>query len=353
MFEHLTQEQLLEESLALVRSDVDKREGAIIWDALSPHTIQLYELYLSMDGMLREMFGDTASREFLIRLALDRGIYPYQASNAILKGEFNIDIPIGSRFSLDLLNYRAVEKMGAGVFKMLCETPGEIGNTHFGTLIPIDYIDGLTSAALTELLIPGEEEESTENLRKRYLDSFEALAYGGNRKDYIEKVHELQGVGGVKAYRIREGMYNVKLVVLDASYNAPSVALLESLQTAIDPVTNQGEGLGIAPIGHTVMVTGVNKTLVDIYFPLINFEDGYEWADVELDVYKIVDDYLSELKKDWENSKQLIVRIVQLEARIIEIQGIIDVQNTRLNGLSENLVLEQNDIPERGEVSYG
>ncbi len=27
------------------------------------------------------------------------GIYPYEATNAILKGVFNIDVPIGSRFS--------------------------------------------------------------------------------------------------------------------------------------------------------------------------------------------------------------------------------------------------------------
>ena len=189
MYEHITQERLLEESLDMVPKNIDKREGSILWDALSPHTIQLYQLYLAMEGMLQEMFGDTATREFLIRLGKDRGIIPYPATHAVLKGQFNMDVPIGSRFSLDTFNYTVTEKISSGVFKLQCETAGEIGNNLYGSLIPVEYMSGLTSAELIELLIPGEDEEDTESLRKRYLESFEALAYGGNRKDYIEKVH--------------------------------------------------------------------------------------------------------------------------------------------------------------------
>ena len=50
--------------------------------------------------------------------------------------------------------------------------------------IPIEYIEGLTEAKLTEILIPGEDEEETEKFRKRYLESFEPQAFGGNIKDY-------------------------------------------------------------------------------------------------------------------------------------------------------------------------
>lgn len=351
MFERITQEQLLDDALNMVKNDVDKREGSIIWDALSPHTIQLYELYLSMDGMLQEMFGDTASREFLKRLCRDRGIYPYPATKAILKGEFNTDVPIGSRFSLDTLNYTVTEKISFGVFKLECETEGVIGNSQFGTLIPINYIDGLTAANLTELLIPGEDEESTESLRKRYLESFDALDYGGNRKDYIEKVHKLQGVGGVKAYRIREGIYNVKLVIMDATFRTPTLTMLEELQTSIDPETNHGEGLGIAPIGHTVLVTGVNETSININFPDLTLDEGFEWEDIELDVWQMVDDYLLELKKDWQDTSQIVVRIAQLESKMFEINGVIDVQNTTINDLPYNFILDENSIPTRGEVT--
>ncbi|MGE7623613.1 baseplate J/gp47 family protein [Viridibacillus sp. NPDC096237] len=350
MFEHISQEQLLDDALDEVVTDVDKREGAIIYDALAPHSIQLYELYFAMDGMIQEMYGDTASREFLVKLCLDRGITPYLATHAILKGEFNIDVPIGTRFSLDTLNYIVTEKISYGVFKLQCETTGVEGNNSFGQSIPIEYIEGLTTANITELLIPGENEEETESLRKRYLDSFEALAYGGNRKDYKEKIHELQGVGGVKSRRIREDGFNVKVVVMDSQYKTPSEALLEELQTTIDPVSNQGEGVGLAPIGHVVKIIGVNELRVDVAFN-ITYESGYSWADIEIGALELVDDYLLELKKTWEDNTQLIVRIIQLESRALELTGVLDVQDTLINGAAENLILGEDDIPIRGVVS--
>lgn len=351
MFENISHESLLEASLNEVDNDVDKREGAIIFDSLSPHTKQLYEMYFTMDGMIREMFGDTASRVYLIKLCKDRGITPYVATSAIRKGEFNIDVPIGSRYSLDAHNYVVTEKISSGVFKLACETVGIVGNADYGALIPIDYINGLQTASLTDVLIPGEEEEPTEKLRKRYIESFESLAYGGNRKDYKEKVHELQGVGGVKSYRVRDGIYNVRLVVMDAQYNSPSPLLLDALQTAIDPESNQGEGLGLAPIGHVVDVTGVLKTTVSIAFNNISYEDGYDWSSIEIDVNEMVNTYFLELKESWEDTTQIVVRIAHLESRLIGITGVLDVQGTHINGLPENLIIDSDAIPTRGVVS--
>lgn len=349
MFEHITQENLLERALDNVKSDVDKREGSIIYDALAPSSIQAKELYIAMDGIITEMFGDTASREFLIKLSRERGITPDPATHAILKGEFNIDVPIGSRFNLDDLNYTVIERISFGIFKLKCETPGIRGNNGFGTLIPIEYIDGLTSAELTVLLIPGEDEEETESLRKKYLDSFNAQAFGGNRKDYKEKVHKQQGVGGVKVYRAWQGGSTVKLVIMDSQYKPPSPSLLDELQTAIDPLGNQGEGLGLAPIGHVVSIFGVTESVVNFTFN-ITFEDGYSWSDIEIPLQELIDEYFLELKRNWEDSSQIVIRIIQVESRVLELEGVVDVQDTLINGIPENLILDADYIPVRGEV---
>ena len=351
MFEHLTQEILLDESLDMVSSDVDKREGAIIWDALSPHTIQLYEMYLAMDGMLSEMFGDTATREFLIRLARDRGIIPYPATHAILKGEFNIDVPIGSRFSLGTINYVVIERISFGEFQVQCETAGAIGNTQFGPIIPIEYIQGLTRAELVSLLIPGEDEEDTESLRTRYLDSFNALAFGGNRKDYQEKVNAIPGVGGVKVYRVRNDPYNVSVVIVDSTFNVPTPTLIDQVQTILDPVTNHGEGVGIAPIGHTVLVTGVGAETIDINFPIVQLDAGLDWLDVLPDIQAAIDAYFSTLRTNWESDSTVVVRIAQIESAVLDVNGVIDVQNTTLNGAPNNVFVDQNSIPLRGDVT--
>lgn len=81
-----------------VSDTIDKREGSVIYDALAPAALELQLMYIELDVILNESFGDTASRKYLIKRAAERGLSPYNASKAILKGVFNIDIPIGNRF---------------------------------------------------------------------------------------------------------------------------------------------------------------------------------------------------------------------------------------------------------------
>ena len=54
----------------------------------------------------------------------------------------------------------------AGTYKVQCESAGSIGNQYFGPMVPIEYIRGLQSAELTQVLIPGEDEESTSSGQK-------------------------------------------------------------------------------------------------------------------------------------------------------------------------------------------
>lgn len=54
-------------------------------------------------------------------------------------------------------------------------------------MIPIDYIEGLETCYLTELLIPGEDEEATEDIRARYFDTFDTKPFGGNRRTIFRR----------------------------------------------------------------------------------------------------------------------------------------------------------------------
>ena len=73
---------------------------------------------------------------------------------------------------------------------------------YLGQMIPINYIQGLETSELTEILIPGEDEEDTEDLRQRYFDSFNEHAFGGNRADYLARVRGIEGIGDVKVTRV-------------------------------------------------------------------------------------------------------------------------------------------------------
>lgn len=352
MFEAQTFDNIMKRAMARIPDGMDARQGSIFWNAIAPAASEIEALYIDMDWVLANTFADTAIRDYLVRRVAERGITPYPATRALLRGEFSAAIPIGSRFSLDQLNYVAVEKTGDFLYTMQCETPGMEGNEHFGRLLPIGHIPGLEWARLVELLIPGEEEEETEHLRQRYFDSLSAEAFGGNQKDYKEKVGAIAGVGGCKVYPVWNGGGTVKLVITAEGGMVPTPELVSNVQTQVDPTQNQGMGLGIAPIGHVVTVAGVTGRTVNIRTK-ITYQGGYAWENIREAVEAAIAAYFKELAGTWENESSLVVRISQIEVRILDLPGVLDVGSTAINGSEQNYVLGSDEIPLLGAVTDG
>lgn len=355
MYENITFETILQRMLDRVSNSFDKREGSIIYDALAPAAVELQQMYIELDVILQETFADTASREYLIKRAAERGIVPFEATKAVIVGEFTpstLEIPVGSRFSCEDMNYVITEKIMNGQYYLECETAGADGNISDGTLIMIDNINGLTSATITEISIYGKNEEETETFRNRYFLSLQSEAFGGNRTDYKAKTKAQGGVGGVKVYGGQEwnGGGTVKLVVQSSEFDVPSDNLIETLQTEIDPVDNSGLGYGTAPIGHHVAVVPVMGKTIDITINL-TYEDNYNWSIVEPDVLKELDAYFKELNQSWENLDNIIVRISQIESRLLSIKGVLDVGGTTINGRAENLQLDKDAVAVRGTIN--
>lgn len=353
MFEDMSYESILQRMLDRVSNSFDKREGSIIFDALAPAAMELMSMYIDLERVLTETFADTASREYLIKRTAERGIFPYSASKASLKAKTepkNLEVTIGSRFSLNDLNYVLTSKIENGAYVVECETAGAVGNKYFGALIPIDYIDGLQSIELVELLIPGEDEESTEVLRNRYLDSFEKKAFGGNVQDYKEKTLALPGVGAVKVTPVWNGGGTVLLTILDSELNAPSDELIAAVKNAADPTENSGNGYGFAPIGHTVTVKGADEIPINIS-AVVEYGSGYNFSALEEEIKKQLSDYLLELHNEWQETvSELTVRISRIETRLLSIKGIVDISNTNINGVDGNYSLGIYEIPILGSV---
>ena len=98
----VTYREILERMLNRVSDKFDKREGSVIFDTHSPTALELEILYVELNRMIAEGYGDTASREYLILRCKERGIIPYPATYAVLKGTFTpatVDV-IGKRFNL-------------------------------------------------------------------------------------------------------------------------------------------------------------------------------------------------------------------------------------------------------------
>lgn len=399
MYEEQTYEVILQRMLDRVSDKLDKRPSSLIYDTHSATAIELQNLYIELEYLIINSYGDTAARDFLILLCRERGIAPELAKNAVLKGEFTpttINLT-GQKFNIGDLNYVVTEQIVPGQYQVKCETAGIIGNQYLGDMIPMEYIDGLKTATLTEILIPGEDEEDTEVLRKRYFDSFNEQNFGGNRADYLAKVRSIDGVGDVKVSRVWNGdirpadiipspnvteWYNsiindveadvatwlsavymasfekkltvggtVLLTVINSlDYGTATTVLLDSIQTVIDPVQNAGEGYGLAPIGHVVSVKSAEAVGLNITTDVI-FDEGYNWSNTKTAIQEAISSYLLELRKSWAESNYTVVRISQIETRVLTVQGIIDISNTKINGSTNNMTLTRYQIPTMGEVS--
>lgn len=405
MFEEYDFDTLMDRMLSNVSDELDKREGSIIYDAIAPAALELANFYISLDMVLDEVFAESASYYYLIKRASERGLLPKEETNAILLMKVTpseIPISLGDRFNLDELNYTvtSIIDANAGTYQVQCETAGSVGNQQLGALLPIETeneLNNMESATLEEVLIPGEDEEDVETFRERYYASFNNEAFGGNKADYIEKVNNIDGIGGCKPIRAWTGGYKpanmipnttvqtwfeqqseetlgvevyawlstiyntsinklltvggtVKLIIINSEFRKPSATLIQTVQEEIDPTETTGEGDGVAPIGHVVNVIGVNEIPINVTLLSVEYETGYSFDTLQDIIETTIENYLLDLRQSWASNDNLIVRTSQLEAQLLLMSGIVDIQGILLNGQEGNITLDSDSIPIRGDV---
>lgn len=343
-------EQILQRCLDRVPNTIDKRQGSIIYDTLAPCCVELAQMYIELQSVYDLVFIDTSVGEALDALVKQNGVTRNSAIKAIRKGEFNLVVPIGSRFSDGTNSYIVIENIaGTNNSKLQCETAGSIGNDFYGSLIPISYITGLTTAELTDIIDLGDDIETDEELKDRFMESVTAPEFGGNISDYKSKIKSLTGVGGCKVVPIWDGGGTVKLIITNSIYEVPTTDLVDEVQAIVDPIGDQ-QGLGIAPIGHAVTVEGVLSLpiIIDGTFTL---QADVDPEDIQTTVNEVVDEYFLYLSENWDKEANITVRISQIETRLLGVGAIIDITDVTLNSVASNLVLENNEIPVRsGDV---
>jgi uncharacterized phage protein gp47/JayE len=278
-----TFETVMSDMLSYVKDkypEIDTREGSIIYTALAPAAAELVTAYFEMDMINEQTFLSTASKEYLVKHGEQLGVPLEEATFAQFKGEFNIDVAIGTRFNLDEFNYSVIEKLSDPTdeneyytFLLVCETGGSEPNTHLGTLTPISFVSDLTHSELTEVSVYGEDEEETEVYRYRLQMHVQEPPVGGNVAQYNEWLNTYDGVGKYKVLPCWNGANTVKLMILDSENRKATDELVSQVQEYFDP-DSKGMGDGVAPIGAVVTVDTVTEMPVLISCDLV-LKDGY------------------------------------------------------------------------------
>lgn len=355
MYEDKTYDAVLQDAMAEVTDDVQKTEGSLVFNALSPLAFEIEKLYGELDYLRQQLHADTCSLDNLILMARDiRGIERKTATHAYVSVLTNVACPIGTRFSLKGYNYALTEQLTEEAdytYIAMVEEAGSGANNLRGELTAIDYVDGLTSAEVIDLLVAGGDDESREDLYERYVASFATEAFGGNIADYKAKVSAIAGVGGCKVYPVWNGPGTVRVVVMSSAYGAISEYLRTQIQEAAIP--SSGTGHGFAPIDHDVTIDSVEEVAVNIT-TRITYVSGYSWETIGSQILEQISAYLESIATAWpdgDETTQSAVYVSRLEAAVLNVTGVLDIANTRLNGSTANLILDTDQIPVLGEVT--
>ena len=138
-------------------------------------------------------------------------------------------------------------------------------------------------------------------------------------------------------------------MIISPVSDKPSEDVVYAVQEALDPVTGQGQGLGWAPIGHIVTVEAVTEQPVNIETS-IEYKTGWAFEAAKSQIEEAIDTYLKELNQEWQDMESLKFRIAQIESALLDLEPIVDIGNTKINGIEENLILGPDSIAVRGDV---
>ena len=334
----MTFEEILQRLIDNMPAGYDKREGSVVWDSRASTAYEMALAYKEAQKLYRNTYARTADREGLIQCCDEYGIIPFPATYAVRKGVFTpatLELEIGARFNYEELNFAITEKVADGEYLLQCETIGAVGNTGAGLLIPIEYINGLETATLTDVVIYGEEEEETEALRTRYFETINNEARDGNIAQYEKWANEYPGIGNHKVFSLWNGKNTVKVSILNTANGVASDQLIGDFQEYLDPGST-GLGNGVAPIGAVVTVSTATEVPLDLTGNITLAEGYAEMTGVE----EMVREYLRNIA--YEKST---VSYMSLGAVIQDCPCVEDLSNFLLNGSIANITLGSEEIP--------
>ncbi len=327
-------EEILQSMLNRVPSNVDKREGSVIYDALAPCAFFLSNQYFALDNYIGLVFADTAVGEYLDRLVADNGMTRKPAVVAIRVVSTSAAVAIESLWGINGLVYKITEKTAENQYKAQCTTPGGIGNQRSGSLTPISNIVNVT-ATLGDVITPGADEESDDALRERFYEKVRTPATSGNAYQYSQWALEVPGVGGAKVLPLENGPGTVTILVVDGN---------KEISEAL-PVIVAEHIESVRPIGATVTVTNPIGKVIDVS-ALVKL-DGSKTMENVSEAFEIA------LKSLLSGTvfTTFSVSYAKIGSLLLDVPGIEDYSGLIVNGGSGNITIGNKEVPIKGLVA--
>ncbi|PIC81022.1 baseplate J protein [Sporosarcina sp. P18a] len=349
MYTDRDKDQILSDMLEVSRDDVDKREGAIVFDLLAVPAEEFELLQHVLKAVSENGFIDTAQMEYVDLRAMEYGEYRKPAEQA--KGwlliadkagrEINIDTVVmtehdGEPIALQIVEYNVVPESGEVTVQAVAVEPG--GNGNIPAYSDMTCVD-LPEAIITNPIefLGGVDRESDEELKSRVLLKVRKPITSGNIYHYELWARQIAGISQARVTPLWDGPGTVKVTVINSEGRAPTE---EQVLAVAEHIKKE------KPIGADVTVVAIKEVPINVYVEL-ELAEGLIPGDVKEEVKQNIVEYLAEVHTE--------IRHSQIARAVLRTEGVKDYRSILIGTEAElsnyNITISADDVAVVGEVS--
>lgn len=340
-----TQDEIHAEMLASARDDVDKREGAVVYDLTAVGAEQHELLDYELEAIYLNGFADTADLDFLIRRAAELGVDWKDAVKAqgsvTITGSDGVLVPAGFRIYTDNgVYFETAEDVtlinGSTTVSAIAIEGGAAGNVSIAEITQFEQtVAGVTDVTNNETFAGGIDAESAESLLARYLLKVRKPITSGNVYHYEKWATDVEGVATAKVFPLWNGDGTVKVVVIAEDGRAPTQDIVANVAAHIETER---------PIGATVTVVPVTEIAVNIDVKL-TLDGDLTPADIQSAVESAISTYLLT------EAHTGLIRYARVGEALLGVEGVLDYEDLALNGGAANVPIAEDAVAVVGEVT--
>ena len=338
-------ENIKQRILDNINIDIDKREGSFTSNMISPISEELAKIYLEQRDLVNMAFVRNGFFNYLDDKCWEYGVERKIGTSAVgevtFEGEDGTVISNGTAIYNNDLYYVILNDadISNGKADLVVEAY-EMGkkynvlkNTEF-TLK--ENIQGVTKVYAKEDFKGGTDTETDEELRDRYFNTIKKSYTSGNVAHYESWTTEVNGVGSCKVYPLKNGNGTVEIVITNSDMLGASSELIESVKANIEEKR---------PIGANVSVVSATEKAINITAN-ITLSVGYELMEVKQLFEEKLKEYLKEI-----SFKSSYVSTAKLGNLLLDIDGVYDYTDFKVNNAINNVPLEDTEVPKVGTIS--
>lgn len=324
-----------------IPNEWNKQEGYPVYDITRGFSFALDELDAKIEDVknkqsVRNLSGSDLEKVIEERTGLTRKI----GVKAV--GRIKIVSGQGTVLKTDLfatendIYFQSLEAkdVTAGDYVLVeCTEGGLVGNVGTGTITVVPKtITGISQITNDEPTKGGYDTETDESLLERYFDRLRNPVNGVNTNQYLAWANSVAGVGGARCIPIWNGKNTVKVIIIGNDYKPASDNVVKLVQDYIDPNKN-GDGSGVATIGAVTTVVSAKTTPIKVTIKGVKFSGDVNTLKAE--IKDTIDRYIrqSAFNTDY-------VSIAKIGALIIDIDGVTDFKELKLNDAHDSIQIE-------------